>query len=259
MQFVLVLTASLVFAGAAPTPVPPKPTAELAREARAAYDKGDKATFLKNYEEIARRRPGDVYVLYNLACGQALNGKAGDAERTLLEIAELRSAADLDADTDFDSIRQTDGYRKAAARMKALRTERISSGAVVAFTIPEKGLVPEGVAYDPITKSFSSPRSASARSFGSTPPARFPCSWRRARAAFARRPASGSMRSVGPCGSRAKRCRTWRATRRTRRSRARSSSSTPTPGSSGARSALPRPRRRRPSTTSRSRRTAACT
>jgi len=154
MQFALALTASLVFAGPAPTPAPPKPTAELAREARAAYDKGDKATFLENYEEIARRRPGDVYVLYNLACGQALNGKTGDAERTLLEIAALRSAADLDADTDFDSIRQTDGYRKAAARMKALRTERISSGAVVAFTIPEKGLVPEGVAYDPVTKSF---------------------------------------------------------------------------------------------------------
>ena len=144
----------LVFAGPAPTPAPQKSSAELAREARAAYDKGDKATFLAIYEEIARRRPGDVYVLYNLACGQALNGKTADAERTLLQIAELRAVSDLDADTDFDSIRKTEGYRKAAAKMKALRTERISSGAVVAFTIPEKGLVPEGVAYDPVTKSF---------------------------------------------------------------------------------------------------------
>ncbi len=93
-------------------------------------------------------------MLYNLACGQALNGKTADAERTLLQIAELRAVSDLDADTDFDSIRKTEGYRKAAAKMKALRTERISSGAVVAFTIPEKGLVPEGVAYDPVTKSF---------------------------------------------------------------------------------------------------------
>ena len=154
MQFALVLAAALALAAPAQTSNPLQPTAELAREARAAYDKGDKATFLAKYEEIAKRRPGDVYVLYNLACGLALNGKTADAEHTLLQIAALRSAADLDADTDFDSIRQTDGYRKAATQMKALRTERISSGAVVAFTIPEKGLVPEGVAWDPVTKSF---------------------------------------------------------------------------------------------------------
>ncbi len=154
MHFVLVLAAAVAFAAPAQALDPPKPTAELAREARAAYDKGDKATFLAKYEEIARRRPGDVNVLYNLACGQALNGKTADAEGTLLQIAALRSAADLDADTDFDSIRQTSGYRTAAAQMKALRSERISSGAVVAFAIPEKGLVPEGVAWDPVTKSF---------------------------------------------------------------------------------------------------------
>jgi sugar lactone lactonase YvrE len=153
MHLTFVLFAAL--AAASPGPIAdPQPTADLAREARAAYDKGDKATFLAKYEEIARRRPGDVYVLYNLACGQALNGKTAEAQKTLLEIASLRAASDLDGDGDFESIRQTDGYRTASARMQALRTERISSGAVVAFTIPEKGLVPEGVAYDPVTKSF---------------------------------------------------------------------------------------------------------
>jgi sugar lactone lactonase YvrE len=153
MPLVLALTAALVAAAATPA-TEPQPTAELARQARAAYDKGDKATFLAKYEEIAKRRPGDVYVLYNLACGQALTGRTADAEKTLLRIAELRAVSDLDGDTDFDSIRETDGYKKAAAKMKALRAERISSGAAVAFTIPEKGLVPEGVAYDPVTRSF---------------------------------------------------------------------------------------------------------
>ncbi len=149
MLIAIVLSAAL-----ATTPAPPLPTAELAREARAAYDKGDKATFLKNYEEIAKRRPGDVFVLYNLACGQALNGRTADAERTLLEIAALGAVSDLDADTDFESVRQTVGYRTAAAKMAATRKERISAGAAVAFTIKEKGLVPEGVAYDAATKAF---------------------------------------------------------------------------------------------------------
>src|SRR5262249_18588611 len=36
----------------------------------------------------------------------------------------------------------------------ALRSERITTGAERAFTIPEKGLVAEGVAWDPVSKSF---------------------------------------------------------------------------------------------------------
>ena len=154
MPLFLAFAAAVLLASPAPTPAPQKSSTELARDARAAYDKGDKATFLAIYEEIARRRPGDVYVLYNLACGQALNGQTAAAEKTLLQIAALRAASNLDADTDFDSIRQSEGYKQAAARMAALRKERISSGAVVGFTIAEKGLVPEGVAYDPVTTSF---------------------------------------------------------------------------------------------------------
>jgi sugar lactone lactonase YvrE len=154
MHLVLAFTAALAAASPDPTPAPPKTTAVLAREARAAYDAGDKAGFLRITEEIAGRRPGDVYVLYNLACGQALNGQTDAAVRTLQQIAELQTVADLDADTDFESIRQTDGYKKARDRMAALRAQHVSSGAVVAFTIHEKGLVPEGVAYDPATKSF---------------------------------------------------------------------------------------------------------
>jgi hypothetical protein len=38
--------------------------------------------------------------------------------------------------------------------MAALRKEPVSSGATRAFVIPEKGLIPEGVAYDPVSKSF---------------------------------------------------------------------------------------------------------
>jgi sugar lactone lactonase YvrE len=128
--------------------------ADLQQEARAAYDKGDKARFLSIYEDLAKRRPGDAYLLYNLACGQALKGQAEAAGKTLLQLAALRAVSDLDADADFASIRGSAAYRAAAAKMKAVRDERVSSGAEIAFTIPEKGLVPEGVAYDPKTKSF---------------------------------------------------------------------------------------------------------
>src|SRR5437773_1676260 len=71
-------------------PAPTKTSAALAKEAREAYDRGDRATFLRNYEEIARLRPGDVWVLYNLACGQALAGQSDAAVQTLQEFAAHR-------------------------------------------------------------------------------------------------------------------------------------------------------------------------
>jgi pimeloyl-ACP methyl ester carboxylesterase/sugar lactone lactonase YvrE len=141
-------------AEAVPASEAPKSVAVLAREARAAYDRGDRETFRRNYEEIARRRPGDVFVLYNLACGQSLTGQSEAAQATLGEIARRRAWVDMAADEDFAPIRETEGYRKAAASLAALRTERVSGGATRAFAIPEKGLVPEGVAYDPVSKSF---------------------------------------------------------------------------------------------------------
>jgi len=153
MLFALVL-AALQAAAPASAPASTKSILELQQEARAAYDKGDRARFTAIYADLVQRRPGDVNLLYNLACGQALTGQTAAAEKTLLQLAALCASSDLDADTDFDAIRQSAGYRAASAKMKALRSDAVSSGAVVAFTIPEKGLVPEGVAYDPKTKSF---------------------------------------------------------------------------------------------------------
>jgi sugar lactone lactonase YvrE len=126
----------------------------LMARARQAYDRGDRAAFLKDYEEIARLRPGDVWVLYNLACARALNGETAASLDALSDVASHRVAMDLGGEKDFDSIRGTDGYRRVVAAMDALRKERIDGGAAVAFTIPEKVVVPEGVAHDPATKAF---------------------------------------------------------------------------------------------------------
>ena len=151
------LLAALVAARAAVSLGADDPSARafaLMKDAGAAYQRGDKATFLKDYEEAAGLRPGDVWILYNLACAQAVNGQTEAAVRSLEAFAAHRLVADLAGDADLESIRQTAGYRKVVAGMDALKKERISSGAVAAFTIPEKEVAPEGVAYDPVTKAF---------------------------------------------------------------------------------------------------------
>src|SRR5262245_12310729 len=121
----------------AATAAPGKSSAQLVKEARAAYDRGDRETFRRDYEELVRRRPGDVWVLYNLACGQALTGQSEAAQRTLLEFAAFRVWTDLEADEDLASVRGTDGYKKAAAALAAVQDQRVSGGATRAFTIAE--------------------------------------------------------------------------------------------------------------------------
>ena len=126
---------------------------QLAREARAAYDAKDYVTFVAKTEQAAKLAPADVWVLYNLACGQALAGRRDEALKTLDTLAARRVRFDLDAEGDFASIRGGAGYRKVSDRMKKLGDVKVSSSAV-AFRIPEKGLVPEGIAYDAKTRSF---------------------------------------------------------------------------------------------------------
>ena len=145
----ILLAATFLFAAAAPQPT----LQDLAREARAAYDKADYATFLAKTQAAANLAPGDVWVLYNLACGQAITGKHAEAVKTLDTLADRRVRFDLDAEEDFVSLRQNPGYRKVADRMKTLGDLKISESAV-AFRIPEKGLVPEGIAFDSKTGSF---------------------------------------------------------------------------------------------------------
>ncbi|HEY6146373.1 MAG TPA: hypothetical protein VIZ69_01695 [Thermoanaerobaculia bacterium] len=161
MNILWILSLSLIAARGMPSEGPArdssagsKTLAELTREGRQAHERGDRRAFLSIYQELSARRPGEVFTLYNLACAQALNGLPDAAVRTLEDILAHRVASHLDADTDLTAIRGTDGYRRVVAAMEELRRQRVSSGAARAFTIPEKGFVAEGVAYDPVSKSF---------------------------------------------------------------------------------------------------------
>jgi len=132
---------TFVLSGAEIPATPPKSNAVLGREAREAHKRGYTAAFLSISQELARRRPGEIYSLYNLACAQSLNGQTEAAVATLEAILARRVASNLDADADFEPIRKSQGYRNVLDRMNAFRKERVSSGATRAFTIPEKGFI----------------------------------------------------------------------------------------------------------------------
>jgi sugar lactone lactonase YvrE len=128
---------------------------ELRREyeaALAAHERKDNAAFLAHSRRVAELAPRSTRALYNLACAHALTGGKEEAVRTLDRLATMGAIMDAAADPDFASIKDAPEFQAVLRKMAALETPVGQS--VVAFTLPEKDLITEGVAYDPRTGAF---------------------------------------------------------------------------------------------------------
>jgi sugar lactone lactonase YvrE len=133
----------------------PLPRQELQRRyerALAAHRSGDYRTFLAESEAAAALAPQSLHAAYNVACGHALLGHDEDALAILERFARMEVSFDLKADEDFTTIRRTARFRAVVDRMAALESPIGASR--IAFTVPGKDLLVEGVAYDPKTKAF---------------------------------------------------------------------------------------------------------
>ncbi len=122
------------------------------QEAAAAHERKDYPSFLALTRKIVEKAPRSVGALYNLACAQALNDASGEAIATLDRLASRGAAFELDEDPDLESLRDSPEFRAVASKMAAL-SEPVGSS-TVAFTLPDKALITEGVAHDPKTGDF---------------------------------------------------------------------------------------------------------
>ncbi|HEV7890481.1 MAG TPA: SMP-30/gluconolactonase/LRE family protein [Pyrinomonadaceae bacterium] len=117
-----------------------------------AYQAKDYAAFLENMKQAAALRPDHPRIVYNLSAAYALNGRKGEAIDRLTRLARMGLAYAAERDDDFASIKDS---REFANVIALFRNNRSPVGvASQAFTVHEKGLVPESVAYDPSTRSF---------------------------------------------------------------------------------------------------------
>lgn len=117
-----------------------------------AYQSKDYAAFLENMKRAAALRPDHPRIVYNLSAAHALNGHKDEAIECLSRLARMGLAYAAEKDDDFASIRDS---REFASVIALLQKNRSPVGdATQAFTVREKGLVPESVAYDPSTRSF---------------------------------------------------------------------------------------------------------
>jgi sugar lactone lactonase YvrE len=153
MKRALLTLAVVVATLGAPSAQEPKPdlAADVAR-ATEAYKAKDYATFVAAYEHAIGLVPDHPRIWYNLACGYALTGKPEKAVAMLERLAAAGLVYPAADDTDFAAIRESAPFKAVLERFAANLAP--VHHAETAFTIPEKGLVTEGVAYDPVGGAF---------------------------------------------------------------------------------------------------------
>jgi sugar lactone lactonase YvrE len=111
----------------------------------------DAPSEVQQLERMLAASPDHGGVWLELAAAQARAGNRAEAARWL-EKAVARGL-DFDfADPAFAFLRQTAELKSLLARAEANR--RVVSRSQVAFRIPEKDLIPEGIAHDPKTGAF---------------------------------------------------------------------------------------------------------
>jgi sugar lactone lactonase YvrE len=120
--------------------------------ALAAHGRKDYDAFLAHSRRLAELAPRSMRALYNVACAEALLGHGPQAAALLERLARMGVAPDAAADHDFDPVRAAPEVQRAFGLLAANRAPIEHSE--VAFTIGEKGFIPEGVAHDPATGAF---------------------------------------------------------------------------------------------------------
>lgn len=123
------------------------------------YDRGIAALEAKKPElaktELALAAvelPGEPEILYALAKALAVSGDSAGALRTLGRVVAMGYGAEAPADPAFASLAGLAGFQALAP--KIAENTRPVLNAAPAFTIPEADLIPEGIAWDPKTRTL---------------------------------------------------------------------------------------------------------
>lgn len=122
------------------------------QEAVRAYQHHDVPAFLTHAREAERLRPDHGGVIYTVASAYALSGDTTGALAMLRRFAALGYVADIAADSDLASLRSLAGF--AAVRRTLAKNAEPIVRASRAFTLPERDLLTEGIAYDSVTRAF---------------------------------------------------------------------------------------------------------
>jgi len=121
-------------------------------QAMKAYNEKNYPGYLEGIAESLRHFPNHPLLLYRLAAAYALNGMPLKGMPFLRQTASMGLVFDIWNNIDFRSLQRRPEYKKIMDLYA--RNAAPLKGSRRAWSIPGKGLLIEGLAYDPQTKKF---------------------------------------------------------------------------------------------------------
>jgi len=109
--------------------------------------------FLEGAERAARvGPPRHPWLTFHLARAYSLNGRAAEASKLLGGMADAGLGVDVTKDEDFGPLRSAAGWPELSKKIETARAPLVRGR--VAFVVPEPDLLPEGIAYDALRRTF---------------------------------------------------------------------------------------------------------
>lgn len=127
-------------------------SAKLERQATEDYKAKNYAKFLENIKRASELRPAHPRLLYNLADAYALNDKPDEALTILERLAAMDLFFAIEKDDDFKSLFDLPRFKKIQAKFS--ENQKAVNRSEKAFTLSQKDLITESVAYDAAAKRF---------------------------------------------------------------------------------------------------------
>lgn len=127
-------------------------SAKLERQATEDYRAKKHASFLENIKRASDLRPNHPRLFNSLAHAYALNGKPNKALTILERLAAMDLFFAVEKENDFKSFFDSPRFKKI--RTKFAENQKAVNRSEKAFTISQKNLITESVAYDASAKRF---------------------------------------------------------------------------------------------------------
>jgi hypothetical protein len=129
-----------------------KTAAEYYELAKQAYKQKDYQSYEKNLVQTIEAGSQHPVIYYNLAGAEALLGKKDLSVKWLNHIADFGVTVPVADDKDFESIRNSAEFTAVLKRFE--ENLKPTDHSTVGFTIRQNDFLVEGVAYDPVSKTF---------------------------------------------------------------------------------------------------------
>lgn len=122
------------------------------QQAIKAYQAKDYPAYLENMKQAQSLRPDHPTIMFNLAGAYALNEKRSEALAWLGRVALMGLVYPAAEEEDFANLKSSEEFKSLLKMFEANKAPVNHS--TQAFTLEEKGLVTESVAYDQTTETF---------------------------------------------------------------------------------------------------------